>query len=172
MSANGLDFTASGVQYVYVPVLQLAHMYPLSGPASGGTPVLLSGMGFARSSDLVCAFGDSAIVAAQWVHPTAVRVYHRRRRRRPSRSRCPTTSATLLKLTSCLNTSAGDCEQARARDGPDHGGTLVLVSGTGFVVDAPAAMCRFGADAVVPAVSVPDATTVLCQAPSHTRRAR
>ena len=43
----------------------------------------------------------------------------------------------------------------------------MLVSGTGFVVDAPAAMCRFGADAVVPAVSVPDATTVLCQAPSH-----
>ena len=51
--------------------------------------------------------------------------------------------------------------------GPAVGGTLVLVSGTGFVVDAPTAMCRFGADAVVPAVSVPDATSVLCQAPSH-----
>ena len=169
VSANGgVDFTTSGVQYAYLPPIKLSHMHPNSGPASGGTSVLVSGEGFSRSADLTCTFGPGVLVKAHWVHPTAVRC------EAPPAS----PSAVTVKVSNNMHDYPDDgltfgyvgevtVSKVFPTRGPDSGGTLVLVRGTGFVVDSPSAMCRFGGDAVVSAVSVPDSTTVVCQAPSH-----
>ena len=57
-------------------------------------------------------------------------------------------------------------ERTTPTHGPAVGGTLVLVSGTGFVVDAPAAMCRFARSSRA-GRELARRDVVLCQAPSH-----
>lgn len=61
-----MDFSLSGVTFVYVQRPVVASLTPSHGPSRGRTEVLVRGSGFARSSALRCRFGSAEVSAARW----------------------------------------------------------------------------------------------------------
>ena len=60
MSINGDDVCDGGVIFVHMRVDEL-QISPVVGPASGGTRVVLDGVGFSRTATLACRFGLSTV---------------------------------------------------------------------------------------------------------------
>ena len=56
VSANGVDFTASGVSFRYEVHSSVDGIRPDHGPVDGGTVVVVSDSGFQQSADLRCRF--------------------------------------------------------------------------------------------------------------------
>lgn len=170
---NGLDWTSSGVVYTYLPPTTITGVSPKVGPLSGGTVVRVSGSGFEDATagsgkKLLCRFGQSVVTAAMaGVSGDALCV-------------APTyQSVGAVSFEVSINgveyTSDGwtfhyspeiSVESAWPLAGPESGGTVVTVTGMGFV-DVHAIMCEFGSLGTLVPGRWMDSTTVTCVSPPH-----
>ena len=72
VSANGADFTADGAAFSYAATATVTGAGPLSGPATGGTEVVVRGANLVFSPSLACRFAFFD-VPASFVGPTELR---------------------------------------------------------------------------------------------------
>ena len=72
VSVNGLDFTADGETVAVVPPAAITSAFPLTGPATGGTEVVVDGADLAFSPTLACRFAFFDVPAA-YVNATQLR---------------------------------------------------------------------------------------------------
>ena len=172
VTSNGLDWTSSGVVFTYLPPIEVSGVSPNIGPSSGGTVVRVSGSGFedvaSGGRKLSCRFGGNVVSAtlpgaggaALCVAP-------------PSQS----LGAVSLEVSSngIEYTSDGwmfhygpdiSIESAWPLAGPESGGTVVTVTGTGFT-DTRTIMCEFGSLGASVLGKWMDTSTLLCVSPPH-----
>lgn len=71
VTVNGIDFTSNGNLFTYTEAPFVLSATPDSGSASGGSVVLVEGMNFVDSDELVCQFGHVS-VSGQWISSTLV----------------------------------------------------------------------------------------------------
>ena len=190
VSINGQNFTTTASTFTYYDPLawRVTSVLPRGGPTGGGTMVRLAAPGALALGDPRCRFGDlMATVEATVYGPTDIwcgapplwRRDHKYDRSANSSSealelslslngqdylaaRAPVPTYTYYALDFALGLSV---REISPDGGPHHGGTLVTVSGTGFV-DHAAILCLFGgADAPVRATWADD-THVLCVSPN------
>jgi hypothetical protein len=149
-----------GTQYEYVAQAFTAAVLPLAGPSTGGTVVTISGNHFSALSDVSCSFGtipgggasfvSSALMQcetpAHAVGPTPVAVV-------TSRNAAP--AFTFFVLTVAAVSPAS---------GPESGGTVVEMAGSGFA-DSEFLACRFGSTFPV-AASWKSAYVIQCVSPA------
>jgi hypothetical protein len=72
VSANGVDYTSSVVQFHYETDVALLSITPMSGSLVGGTQVNISGTNFVSRYGLRCRFGSVGSVSAQYVSASMV----------------------------------------------------------------------------------------------------
>jgi hypothetical protein len=166
LALNGIDFTGDQVgTFAFYTVFSTE---PALGPTSGGTPVLVMGSGFDTGvSTWVCRFGTVSVAAtalsfSQLQCTTPVRV---------GGGATVSVSVSGDNGASFSSSSvqfayydAPTVSSVSPSSGPAQGGTVVTLTGTGFVVqDGRTVLCRFGAlDAVAATVLSP--TSMLCTA--------
>ena len=172
VTSNGLDWTSSGVVFTYLSPLEVSGLSPNIGPLSGGTVVRVSGSGFEDATDgarkLSCRFGRSVVSAAvTGVNGVALCVA-------PASQ---SLGAVAVEITNngVEFTSNGwmfhygpdiSVETAWPLVGPESGGTVVTITGTGFA-DTRVILCEFGsAGTLVPGTWM-DSGTVSCVSPPH-----
>lgn len=168
---NGMDWTSSGVVFVYLPPLKIFGVSPNIGPMTGGTVVRLSGSGFEASADggkLACRFGLSVVPAIV----TGA----------GSIALCVAPASTKLGSSSLDISSNGVefmsdgytfyynkdivVESAWPLAGPESGNTAVTIAGAGFA-DTREILCEFGpVGTLVPGTWV-DSSTLSCISPPH-----
>ena len=69
VSMNGLDFTSSGANFVYLsPTIHAVH--PTLGPERGGSLIQITGVHMMRDADAFCRFGAHTTSPAKWVSAT------------------------------------------------------------------------------------------------------
>lgn len=142
---------------------------PASGPAAGGTPVTITGTGFATAvGATTVSFGGTAGTAVSCSSATT----------------CVATSPPGTGVVDVVVTVAGQTSPASAADkftyqvaptvtgvapssGPAAGGTTVTVTGTGFATAAGATTVAFGAAAAT-GVSCSSATSCVATSPAGT----
>lgn len=59
VSLNGIDWTDTGMQFNYYNEPEITHIYPITGPESGGTEVRMFGTNFSNhtfSKEFLCRF--------------------------------------------------------------------------------------------------------------------
>ena len=167
-SANGRDFSASGVQLEYVRPVAAAAVEPGRGPVGGGTFVNVTGSGFSARAALLgytwCRF-NSTSVAAAWRSSTELHCVAPRHQ----------TGVVSVEVTQNeqQHTSDGvrfEFEVVAAysvypSSGPVDGGTMVEVRGAGIETpDARGLFCQFGAAEPVSATHA-SRELVLCVVP-------
>ena len=64
VSVNGADFTADDASFEYVASATVLSATPASGPARGGTAVVVQGESFVFSQALTCRFGTLDVAAS------------------------------------------------------------------------------------------------------------
>ena len=80
---GGVDFTQSGLQYLFVEAARVDYVYPESGPESGGTLLMVGGANFYSAPDLRCHFfaagsnttfalGPGSSTSATWISSSAI----------------------------------------------------------------------------------------------------
>ena len=68
VTMNGLEFSASGIQFHYSLLPVVSAVFPARGPERGGTEVFVFGSNFGGSTGtLFCLFGRLAPVPATWI---------------------------------------------------------------------------------------------------------
>ena len=158
VSANGADFTADGAAFSYAATATVTGAGPLSGPATGGTEVVVRGANLVFSPSLACRFAFFD-VPASFVGPTELRCAA------PAQSAGAAAFA-VVDDRRVLYEATFEYTPLMAVRGasPPRGaaGTSVTVAGSGFAAYATAA-CVFG-DRRVEAVVTSD-TEVVCVAP-------
>jgi hypothetical protein len=168
VSVNGVDFSASGVQFEYQPDASVTAVSPASGPEEGATQVVVTGTGFARSRTHTygCVFGALRYaVPATWLSATAVACAAP-----PQQPGTVTVNVTLNGQQYTGSGAAFEFQQAAVvtavspSHGPLHGGTTVTVHGVAFA-DSGGLRCRFGTVAV-PAAFV-SSLELSCVAPAQ-----
>ncbi|CAM9659624.1 unnamed protein product, partial [Ectocarpus sp. 13 AM-2016] len=160
--------------------LRLFSSWPALGPAAGGTTVTILGEGFRTEEMYACAFGSLQLpsVEAMVINSSAIQCL--------SPMVLTSENVTLQVLTvhdDVLTPSEShvpilmaylsfqyheDVEISRVspQNGPASGGTVVRVSGSGFI-DLPQAACQFGAGEPTPATVI-SSETLVCTASSLT----
>ena len=147
VSLNGQQFSSSGVQYTYMASASVSSVRPSAAVSEASTSVPVSGSGFGVVSEslgyLRCRFGSTS-VGAEYVSESVVV--------------CNTTTSSSAGYVSVeVSTNAreytSDGVQLELLDvlvsevspwsGPEQGGTVVTVSGSGL--DTSEVWCRFGA---------------------------
>ncbi|OQR94449.1 hypothetical protein ACHHYP_01279 [Achlya hypogyna] len=162
----GVDFSANGVVFEYMPEYHVRALRPRSGTATGGTSVHIFGRGFRQSKQLGCAFGaivtpaifvsGSEIRCATPEHPSGVvpmslvDAMH---------NAFPLPTTHLFEFTAPV-----DLNFLVPAVGATSGGTQVFVLGSHFEFSTALA-CRFD-DTIVPGVFW-NASCVSCMTPSH-----
>lgn len=67
ISNNGADFTNSGVEFTFVPALNIRHIWPTNGPIAGGTSMVVHGSGFlgggGNNNNVYCVIGGDKTLA-------------------------------------------------------------------------------------------------------------
>jgi hypothetical protein len=173
VSLNGVDFTSGeGVDFKYSRELTILGVSPSSGPPEGGTPVNVSGLGFASdlsmSSQVACLFGEAGRVPATVVsdsvltcttppNPTLGPV--------PLRITLNGQDLTELSVPEFRYTSSLHVTSLDPAFGSFEGGDLVTVYGGVFLNDRT--VCRFsspGWSQVVPARWI-SASQIECRSP-------
>ena len=168
VSLNGQQFSSSGVEYTYVPSAAVSSVWPLSGLAEGGTPVTVSGSGFSSLSEslgyLRCRFNTTTVVGMYVSESLVV---------------CNSSASSSSGYVSVEVTTNGvdytsDGVELELSDllvgevspwsGPELGGTVVTLSGSGFA-SSDALRCRFG-DASLVSASVHSVSEARCVSPS------
>ncbi|MDR3454951.1 MAG: IPT/TIG domain-containing protein, partial [Rhodoferax sp.] len=137
VSSNGEDYSTDPVYYAYATVASAASLWPAQGPLTGGTLVTLSGRNFVFSPLLACVFGTIA-TPASFINASALTC-----------SSPPAGSAGPVPVALTLNgvdVASDALEFAYTLDavvsavqpaqGPSGGGTLVTLTGEGFVPGA------------------------------------
>lgn len=132
-SSDGIDFSTGNVVFTHNRTPYLLSIRPLKGPCRGGTSVFLSGAHFPNADRLACTFG-ALVVPARWLSRELVQC--------ESPPRLETGHVDVqVSADGRLLTSEGLSFlyfKAQVRGvspsvGPMKGGTLVSVSGEGFV---------------------------------------
>jgi alpha-tubulin suppressor-like RCC1 family protein len=170
LALNGVDFATSALTYVAFSTLAVN---PAVGPATGGTEVVVSGIGFSTTSGTwTCRFFGSVVV------PATVQSAGQLKCVSPA-SQSPTTYVDASRdgilytaTTSALFTyyAVPTVVSVSPSAGKSTGGTVVTVTGTGFVAQQTALpiQCKFGT-VVVTATTTTAAgsspTRVLCTSP-------
>lgn len=168
VSNNGQDFTNSEVEIVVINPLMVLSIEPARGLINRPIPVKIRGTNFAPLLLLQCLVGESHVVNATYLSDSWIECV------------LPASSSP-LKVT--LAISANNLQFVTVPtpfsyddvvvvysiyppSGPVRGGTVVVVTGEGFMSgDGEALYCRFGS-LYVPA-QVVSATQVKCLSPSH-----
>ena len=166
-SNGGSDFTNSGLRFVYQGRVLLASLLPLAGPPTGGPPLVVKGEGFVDSGALKCRFTISPLsisafvalvspdVPARWVSASQLQCSV------PPIAFAAGATAGAMALTVSNNgvdfsssaltftvRSAMDVKGATPSSVPCNGGSLVTVTGMGFLPSSRLA-CLFGPSSVV-----------------------
>ncbi|CAM9091873.1 unnamed protein product, partial [Phaeothamnion confervicola] len=191
LSPNGQDMTTDGVLFVYRAVPAALRLTPASGPRTGGTPVMLSGLDIPDGVALRCRFGAAAPSAARRLSAKGAVCTA------PGAAETAAASdgisaaanepaaATGAAVTFELSAADGSLTAAGALSfwyygdvavaavvpsaGPLTGGTEVIVYGDGFAF-SPLLRVRFGRAEV--AATFVSATELRCRAPSALAAAR
>ena len=175
VTLNGMDFTVSGINFMYFDGPQVIQIWPSNGPSlSGGTVVSVHGSGFAQTTDLHCRF-NQMLSAATWLSDTHIIC------------EAPSSSPGLTSFAVTNNREQWSPEKmhflyvrdaAVAKLHPSKGFFAgqypVFVAGSNFV-NTTALACRFGGgnhamDNAVRATYV-SPTLLVCLAPAHTSAA-
>lgn len=143
ISSNGIEFTSNGWMFHYGPDLHVENVWPLSGPESGGTAVIVTGTGFEDAREILCEFGSlGALVKGKWMGSSTVSCL--------SPPHIPGMTALRLSTNGQQFVETGlsfeylmesTVRTIAPSSGPLQGGTLVEVTGTGFV-NSTALSCR------------------------------
>lgn len=142
-TVNGVDYSVDGVVFTHSrkPLVLLIH--PAYGPHGGGTSVLLSGVNFPDSEKLSCSFGE-LVVPARWLSGRLLQCES------PPSYKQDTVVVQVFSNTLVFSSAGltfsfyGTMVLGISPSfGPTGGGTLVSISGEGFVF-SPDLMVRFG----------------------------
>lgn len=143
LSSNGVDFSSDGWMFYYSPDITVASGWPLFGPESGETSVTIMGTGFTNTRALVCEFGSvGTIVRANWVDSTTISCL--------SPPHMPGTASLRLSVNGQQFLETGlvfkylmesTVRAITPSFGSSQGGTLVQVTGAGFV-NSTSLSCR------------------------------
>ena len=139
---NGVDYSVDGVVFTHSRKPLVLSIHPTHGPYGGGTSVLLSGSNFPDSEKLTCSFGE-LVVPARWLSGRLLQC--------ESPSHKHDTVAVKVSSDALAFTSEGlafffyetKILGVSPLFGSTGGGTLVSISGEGFVF-SPDLMVRFG----------------------------
>ncbi|CAM9245753.1 unnamed protein product, partial [Discosporangium mesarthrocarpum] len=134
VSDNGVDFTSSSVKYKYVPIVAVTSSIPNTGPTVGGTPVRVIGKGFPSTGNLSCVFEDTPVEALVKGPEELFCVT-------PPRKESGLVNVKISSVGGSMATSSlvfvyHDPVQVLSifpRTVPEHGGSMLLVLGAGFV---------------------------------------
>ena len=173
ITTNGVDFTSNGIQFEYEVQAAVFSVSPSFGPITGGTRVVISGIGFSRTSMLQCRFGEEGmLVVATWVTSTVVE--------------CVTPAVISVQVVP-IEITSNKVDFTVSSDnamfsymppvrvinfspssGPSRGGTVVTVVGAGFSQigsNAQLCKCRFGPFSVRAVVF--NSTHIRCTTPAQ-----
>ena len=179
VTLNGQDYTSSSAMFHFFDktLVHVSELVPPGGPLAGGTEVTLLGSGFAEH-DVQCTVGvgsDMALVKATVLNSSAMVCIMPER----SAAGMEPIEVTLNRqveahtLTSDFvafafyDTSDIRIDSVAPLGGPAEGGTLVTLTGAGYV-DRGGVYCRFGADpaSTVPA-SISSSSELRCLSPTR-----
>ena len=144
ISHNGIDFSTSGVQFLFTGSAVVTGIYPSSGSESGGTNITISGNDFMQKGLLQCIFDKNYVVPAKWIARSAITCV------------TPAHQPGIISVEvsdngqqKCIG-SANFTYQTRAavttifpEKGSVFGGAIVDIYGTGFV-NSSSLTCKFG----------------------------
>ncbi|CAM9157522.1 unnamed protein product, partial [Ectocarpus fasciculatus] len=167
VSMNGVDYTSDGWTFHYSPDINVESAWPLAGPESGGTAVTVTGTGFVGVHAIMCEFGSlGTLVPGRWMDSTTVTCV--------SPPHMPGAATLRLSVNGQQFVETGLAFQyliestvrgITPSSGPQQGGTLVEVDGTGFV-NSTGLSCRL-AGRRLPATFV-DSGRLRCTTPPST----
>jgi IPT/TIG domain/Right handed beta helix region len=129
-SAAGTSATSSADQFTYVAPPTVTGLGPNSGPVAGGTSVVITGTGFTGASSVF--FGNSPATGFAVNSPTQITA--------TSPAGAGVVDVTVAAVGGTSTTSSADqftyvgaaITGVSPNDGPDAGGTIVTITGTGF----------------------------------------
>ena len=165
---NGQQYSSSAVEYTYRAAAAVSSVWPSRGWAEGGTAVTVLGSGFSSAAEalgeLWCRFNSTLSRAAYVSDGAAV---------------CNTTQSGAGVVSVEVSNNGRDFSSGAAQyefvsvlvsslspwSGPELGGTVVTVGGSGLGGEMEALRCRFGGVGTVWA-SVHGSTGVLCVSPA------
>ncbi|CAM9413361.1 unnamed protein product, partial [Phaeothamnion confervicola] len=174
LTLNGIDLTATGRSFYYVPEPRFVAIRPAAGPELGGTEVVVTGSNFDRGAAVICQFGSAAHrVPARFVSPEAVTCVAPPHQPGLAEFRLSVDGQQFILAAAAAEGAAAGSSlfqylvrwtvtMLRPAIGPAGGGTGVVVSGTGFI-NATELACSFGSR-TVPATFL-DSSHVRCVAP-------
>ena len=154
---DGIDFSQNGLQFMFVETPVINYVYPQRGPETGSTTLMIGGLNFYNSVDMTCLFFDDDGIEkgnvvkspATWVssssltcvsppyRPSTVRVAISSNGQQHTDSNIPYEYHSRIGITQLLPTR-----------GSLHGGTVVMLSGSGFI-NSTRLSCRFGSTIVL-----------------------
>lgn len=143
ISSNGIEFTSNGWMFHYGPDVRVQNVWPLSGPESGGTAVIVTGTGFEDSCEILCEFGSlRELVTGKWMGSATVSCLSPPHMPGVTSLRLSTNGQQFVETGLTFEYLMESTVRAiTPASGPLHGGTLVEVLGTGFV-NSTALSCR------------------------------
>lgn len=140
---NGVDYSVDRVVFTHSRKPLVLSVSPAHGPHGGGTSVLLSGANFPDSETLTCSFGE-LVVPARWLSGRLLQCES------PPSYKQGTVVVKVISNTLVLSSEGLAFSFYGTKMlgispplGPTGGGTLVSISGEGFVF-SPDLMVRFG----------------------------
>jgi hypothetical protein len=173
VSANNQVYSSSYVVYTYHADAAVTELLQNAGPVTGGSVVRVFGAGFFFTDTFIaCRFGAVATVFGSYRSATEVQCVAPVAAS-PQFVDVEVTLNSQDFTTSAVQYTYFDVVRVAAllpAVGPRYGGTLVTVSGQGFVVTQATIKCRFGTLVPSYATRVTD-TQLLCASPATTRAA-
>jgi len=163
---NGVDFSPTFAVFSYQAGAKISGISPCTGPNTGGTQVVVSGLDFTKSSSLFCRFGavDSAALFISSTRLSCVTPLH------PSgavsvevsnnHKDWTTSGQQLTFMEPVLLTSVSPSS------GPDTGGSNVQVTGANFYPPSSDIRCKFGETVTAEATFV-TSSLLNCKAPAY-----
>ena len=169
---DGIDFSQNGLQFMFVETPVINYVYPQRGPETGSTTLMIGGLNFYNSVDMTCLFFDDDGIEkgnvvkspATWVssssltcvsppyRPSTVRVAISSNGQQHTDSNIPYEYHSRIGITQLLPTR-----------GSLHGGTVVMLSGSGFI-NSTRLSCRFGSTIVL--ATFLNNTAIVCASPA------
>ncbi|CAM9153971.1 unnamed protein product, partial [Hapterophycus canaliculatus] len=167
VSTNGIDFSSDGCIFHYGPDISVEYAWPRVGPESGGTRVAVTGTGFTDMYPIMCEFGSlGTMVPGKWMDSTTLSCL--------TPPHMPGMAVLRLSMNGQQFVETGlsfeylgesTLRSITPSSGPQQGGTLVEVTGAGFV-NSTALSCRL-AGRRLPATFV-DNGSLRCTTPPST----
>lgn len=169
-TSNGVDFTRQGLQFFYSEVPYIMEISPVLGPEGGSTDVIVVGQNFWFRESLVCEFGSAQYrVPARWLSTTML--VCKSPPHRPMDVALRVSNNGQQFFGAAGNDSAilyqyhvrSSIVRVAPAAGVLEGGSVVVVSGTGFM-NTSSLSCRFGDSRALSAIYV-SPEQVQCKSP-------